>query len=326
MKWICALAIALLVLAGIAMAEEDISSAQLAQIAVSKMGETNQEAQVTDFEVADSSQIGYSSDANVTQTISYDNIGSGTILQWGESGDMPRMERTLNLSGVGESGFTWQWSEGDVTQTINVKNSESLYLKQIIGGLKRILFPESNAPAQIDSGSWTFCGAAVNGRGGLPLCAEKIGAKILKGKYTARDLYMMEYLEDYYDTFPSENNTPHIILTKWNITKEDGNLKIKFKARNFGKEKYNATLQLDLTQKINITSLDGNFEKINAGGDNAVFSAADENLGSEIKAPEKKVIELDKFMIPGTKGMEREVNVSLDGTNIGSLKLKVMSE
>ncbi|VVB92756.1 Uncharacterised protein [uncultured archaeon] len=326
MKWICVLAAALLALAITAAAEEDVSSAQLAQIAVSKMGETNQEAQVTDFGIADSSQIGYSSDANVTQTISYDNIGSGTILQWGESGDMPRMERTLNLSGVGESGLTWQWSEGDVTQTINVKNSENLYLKQIIGGLKRVLFPETNAPAEIDSGSWTFCGTAVNGRGGLPLCAEKIGEKVLKGKYTARDLYMLEYLEDYYDTFPSENNTPHIILTKWNITKADGNLRIKFRAHNFAKEKYNATLHLDLTQKINITSLDGNFEKINAGGDNVVFRAADENLDSEIKAPEKKVIELDKFMIPGTKGIEREVIVQLDETIIQNLKMKVMSE
>jgi hypothetical protein len=87
-------ALCLLVLTGIAAAGDEMSSAQLAQFAVDMMGNSNQNAVVSGFDAADSMQIGYSSDSGVTQTIVYDNIRSGSILQWGESGEMPREEWT----------------------------------------------------------------------------------------------------------------------------------------------------------------------------------------------------------------------------------------
>src|SRR3990172_3620788 len=145
-KWNCLLIICLMALTNTAIAEEDVSSADLVQIAVSAMGDTDQEVQLSDFDIADSWQIGYSSDGTVTQTVSYNNIKNGSIIQWGESGDMPKEERTFILDSIGESGFTWQWEKNDVEQTINVRNSENIYLKQIMGGLKRILFPDPNDP------------------------------------------------------------------------------------------------------------------------------------------------------------------------------------
>lgn len=226
MKWIYLLSACLLVLAATAAAEENISSAQLVQFAVDTMGDSSQNALVSDFDTAESRQIGYSSDGSVTQTISYDNIRNGSIIQWGESGDMPLEERTLNLSSVGDSGFIWQWNKGDVNQTINIRNSENLYLKQIVGGLRKILFPDPRANQEDQMGTWTFCGKATDGKGGLPLCAEKIAKRIFNGSATDRDYYMLDYLESEYNVFPPENLTPHITLTKWNITRVNDSLRI----------------------------------------------------------------------------------------------------
>ncbi len=329
-KWICLMVAGLLTLAGIAWAEEDISSSELVQFAVNKMGNSNQDAQLSGFDTADSEQIGYSSDGHVNQTISYYNIGNGTVIQWGESGDMPRQERTLNLDNVGDSGFIWQWNKSDVNQTINVKNSENVYLKQIIGGLKKILFPDAKA-IEDQTGSWTFCGKAVNGTGGMPLCAKKIAERIFNGKANARDYYFLEYLEEEYGVFPPDNLTPHIILTKWNITKVNGNLTIKFRAQNFGKKTYNSTLKLYLTPKINIIGLDGNnIEKVQARGNRLELNAEDkvtveDYLNGEIKIPENQTIEIGKYTIPRMKGTEQEVAVPLNGSEIKNLKLIMIS-
>ncbi len=64
-RWIWLFA-GLLAVAAIAAAEEDTSSAQLVQFAVSMTGGTDQEAAISGFGTAESSQVGYSSDGNVT--------------------------------------------------------------------------------------------------------------------------------------------------------------------------------------------------------------------------------------------------------------------
>ncbi len=336
MRRIRLLVICSLVLAGtagimLASAEEDMSSAQLVQFAVSRIGSSSQEAHVSDFNFADSRQIGYSWDGNVTQTIYYDNIGNGSIIQWGESGDMPLTERSMFLDRVGESGFTWNWNNSDVNQTISIKNSENIYLKQIMGGLKRILFPDPKV--EQGTGNWWFCGAAVNGTGGLPLCAEKMAKKMLSGKGTDRDAYMLQVLEED-NVFPPENFTPHVILTKWNITSDNGSLKVKFRAVNFGKKTYNATLKMYLTEKMNI-NLDGNGEdQIKIKGNRIELSAEDDlngevkinKMNGDIRIPEKKTVELGNYTIHSTKMAEQEMEVPLTGLNVKSVQLQLVSQ
>lgn len=316
MKWICLLAIGLLVSAGIAAAEEDLSSAQLVQFAVSKMGGSDQEAAVSGFDSADSKQIGYSSDDRVTQIISYENIGNGSIIQWGESGDMRRRERTLRLDSVGDSGFIWQWNRGDVNQTMSIRNSENLYLKQVIGGLRIKLFPDPNAQTiELDRGDWWFCGKPINNTGGLPLCAQKIARKIMDGKASARDYYTLQILEEYNYVFPPENLTPHIVLTKWNITNSNDNLTVKFYAYNYGRKTYNATLAMNLVPQVNIVRLDG-MADINAGG----------NQNWEIKIPERHVTEIGNYTIPSLKGIEGEAVLPLNNMKLKELQMMMVSE
>jgi len=315
--------ILLLLLGGITAAEEtveDVSSAELTQFAVDLMGGSNQEAQITGFDIAESKQIGYSSDGKVIQTISIENIGNGNVFQWGESGDMAREERTLLLDKVGDSGFTWQWSKDDVNQTINVRNSENIYLKQVVGGLKKILFPDPNAPKEDDAGTWTFCGKAVNGKGGLPLCAEKMGTKILDGKASARDYYMLQYLEEYYDVFPPENKTPHVVVTKWNLTQNNGSIKLKFTAYNFGKKPYNATLKVDLKSKPKVINIDGDSEGIQRL-DVIEFKAGDYNA-----AEDNQIVDLGNYSIHSLRSIEKEVTIPVNDAKIKNLRLKVMSD
>ena len=322
-KKICPLIICLLLTGGISAAEETgdgLSSAELTQFAVDMMGSSSQEAQVTGFDIAESSQIGYSSDGKVIQTISYENIGGGSVFQWGESGDMTREERTLLLDSVGDSGFIWQWSKDDVNQTISVRNSENIYLKQVIGGLKKILFPDSKSSEyKEEPGTWTFCGKAVNGKGGLPLCAEKFANKILDGKANARELYMLEYLEEYYDVFPPENSTPHVILTKWNLTQDNGSLKLKFTAHNFGKKQYNATLKVDLTQRPRIIDIDGDSEDMQ---EKEVIEFKAENYDAE----DRNIIDIGKYNIHSMKDIENEVIIPINDMKVKNLKLKMVSE
>lgn len=315
--------IILLLLGGIVAAEEtveDISSAELTQFAVDLMGGSNQEAQVTGFDIAESKQIGYSSDGKVIQTISYENIGNGSVFQWGESGDMAREERTLLLDKVGDSGFTWQWNKDEVNQTINVRNSENVYLKQVVGGLKKILFPDPNAPKEDESGTWTFCGKAVNGKGGLPLCAQKMANKILDGKANARDIYMLQYLEEYYDVFPPENRTPHIVLTKWNLTQNNGSIKLKFTAYNFGKKRYNATLKADLIPRPTIIDIDGNSEDMQ-GREVIEFKAGDYN-----GADNSQIVELGNYSVYSLKSIENEVTIPVNDIKIKNLRLRMVSD
>lgn len=332
----------LLALTGIAAAGDDMSSAQLAQFAVDMMGNSNQNARVSGFDAADSMQIGYSSDRNVTQTIVYDNIGSGSILQWGESGNMSREEWTYFLSSADDSGFMHNWINGNVNQTIYVRNSENISLNQTvgglnlsngmgeikvtrrIGGLKAILFPDPDPPPPEEPNNWWFCGKPVNGRGGLPACAEKLGKRIFEGRATERDYYMLNTIEENYYVFPPENLTPHVILTNWNITSVDGNLTIKFRAQNFGMQTYNATLILDLTPKINITNIDGIAEKIQMNGGVMEFRA-DENLG-EIKLPEEQSIVLGRYTIGSTRAVEKVVEVPIERMTIKNLAMRMISD
>jgi hypothetical protein len=328
-KLVCLLVAGLLGMSSIAMiaaADDEISSADLIQIAVDKMGDIGQEASVSGFDFAESKQIGYSGDGKVTQTISYDNIGNGSIMQWGESGDMTREERTLNLDNIGESGFTWQWSRGEVNQTIYVKNADNLYLKQIVGGLKHILFPDPKAPKQEQTGSFTLCGKPVNSRSGLPLCAEKIAQRVFNGKASARDYYMLQYLAEDYGVFPSVNLTPHVTLTKWNITRENSSLIIKFRAQNFGRKGYNATLMLDVTPKNkNILDVDGNARKVMAIGDVIEFKA-ENDVNIKTSVPDTKTIEVDKYTVPSLRGIERTVVIPMKDMNLKSLEILMVSE
>lgn len=331
-------ALCLLALTGIAAAGDDMSSAQLAQFAVDMMGNSNQNAVVSGFDAADSMQIGYSSDSSVTQTIVYDNIRSGSILQWGESGEMPREEWTYFLSSADDSGFMHNWINGNVNQTIYVRNSENISLNQTvgdlgmggikvtrrIGGLKAILFPDPDPPPPEEQNNWWLCGKPVNGRGGLPVCAEKLGKKIFEGRATTRDYYMLNTIEEDYYVFPPENVTPHIVLTDWNITSANGSLTIKFRAQNFGRQAYNATLVLDLTPKINITNIDGIAEKVQMNGGVMEFRA-DDDLG-EIKIPEEQVIELGRYTIGSTRAVEKVVEVPVDGMKIKNLAMRMISE
>ncbi|NJD77162.1 MAG: hypothetical protein FIB08_08735 [Candidatus Methanoperedens sp.] len=325
-NWICLLTITLIVLAGAAAAEEDMSSATVAQFAVSRMGDTNQETGISGFEIASASQIGYSWDGSVTQNIYYDNVGGGNIIQWGESGDMAREERSLFLDKVGNDGFTWEWNKGDVNQSITVTNSEKIYMKQIMGGLKRILFPDPKAPAE-NSGNWWFCGSPVDGKGGLPLCAEKMGKKVFNGKAKERDFYLLQILAEDYDVYPPENLTPHVTMTKWNVTKDGDNLVVKFRAQNFGRKTYNATLMLDMTPKVNVTNLDGIIEKMQGEGTNGKLielKAEDDMINVDV--PEKLSKELGRYTVQSMKRIETEVVIPLNGTKIQNLGLRMKSE
>lgn len=317
MKRIRLLVICSLVLAGmagiaLASAEEDMSSAQLVQIAASTMGDTSQDAHVTGFDNADSIQIGYSSNGNATQTISYDNIRNGSITQWGESGEMGYAERWSYLDSVGDSVNMTNWENGKVNQTIYIRNSENIFLLQKIGGLKKILFPDPQAASVEPANNWWFCGKAKNGSGGKPRCAEDMAKRILNGKASARDYYMLEVLEDNYDVFPPENLTPRVVLTKWNITQVDGNITIKFRFHNFAKKTYNATLRVDLVPPVNIISLEG---KSDAGG----------TPNWEIQLPEKKSIEVGRYTVPSMRDLENEVVVPLNGTRVNNMQIKLIS-
>ena len=324
-KWIRLLAVlsCLSILIGTSAAEEIVSSAELVQFAVDMMGDSYQDAQVSGFDDAFSEQWGYSSDGKVTQTVSYSNIGNGSIIQWGESGDMTRVERTLELDKVGDEGLVWGWNRGDVNQTINVRNSENLYLKQIVGGLRKILFPDPAAQEQ-DTGVWTFCGASVNGKGGMPLCADKVAKKILNGKATPHDFYLLQYLEDYYDVYPAANLTPHVTMTKWNITQSDGNLKLKFQAYNFGKMAYNATLHLNLdpkNSKNKIIDLDGNADiKIT---NNVVHLDFED---SPVEGVEDNTISVGSYTVMSGKGLEEVIEIPLNGKKVTNIEMTLKSE
>ena len=321
MKWICLLV--LLVLSVVAAAEEDFSSAELVQLAVDTMGDANQNAQVSDFDNANSMQIGYSSNSNVTQVIYYDNVRNGSIMQWGESGNMGYAERWRYVDRVGESGLTVNWENGKVNQTIYLKNSERLSLLQKIGDLRRILFPDENQATEEQDGTWTFCGKARNGRGGLPLCAEVIGERIFAGKATPHDYYMLQNLEWNYNVFPPENLTPHVMLVKWNVTKVNGNLTLKFLAHNFGRQKYNATLMLDFTPAINITAFDASDEIVKVNGKGVELRSI--NLDGEIKVPEKQTIEVGRYTVPSMYDLEKEVVVPLNGIKVSKLEMRMIS-
>lgn len=295
MKWICLLVAGLMISVSIAVADEELSSAQLSQIAVDRIGDSSQEADISGFDEAESSQIGYSSDGIVTQTISYENIGNGSILQWGESGDMKYKERSFYFDQIGDEINTTNWINGDVNQTIYIRNSSNLYLKQVVGGLKNILFPDQQtAQVERENGAWWFCGKAVNNRSGLPLCADKFAKKIYDGKATESDFYKLQALQENYDVFPSENLTLHVILTKWNMTRtDDNNLSIKFRAYNFGKKTYNATIVMDLVSKVDIVSLEGS--SVNA----------DNTQNWQIKMPSKRNIELGTYTVQSMKEIDK---------------------
>ncbi|SNQ62140.1 hypothetical protein [Candidatus Methanoperedens nitratireducens] len=316
MKWICLLVAGLMISVSIAVADEELSSAQLSQIAVDRIGDSSQEADISGFDEAESSQIGYSSDGIVTQTISYENIGNGSILQWGESGDMKYKERSFYFDQIGDEINTTNWINGDVNQTIYIRNSSNLYLKQVVGGLKNILFPDQQtAQVERENGAWWFCGKAVNNRSGLPLCADKFAKKIYDGKATESDFYKLQALQENYDVFPSENLTLHVILTKWNMTRtDDNNLSIKFRAYNFGKKTYNATIVMDLVSKVDIVSLEGS--SVNA----------DNTQNWQIKMPSKRNIELGTYTVQSMKEIDKVVKVPLEDIKVNSIEMKVMSE
>lgn len=330
MKWIRLLAVlsCLWILIGVVAAEDEASSsAELVQFAVDIMGDTNQDALVSGFDDANSQQIGYSSDGKVVQTVSYSNIGNGSIIQWGESGDMPYLDRSITLDSIGDSGFAWQWENGEVDQTINVRNSENIYLKQIVGGLKNILFPDEEIQQQEQMGSWTFCGTPVNGIGGLPLCAMKMADKIFKGKANAHDIYLLQNLEENHNVFPPDDKIPHVTLTKWNITQKDDNLVLKFNAYNFGKEAYNATLSLSMmpTNK-KIIDLDGDGAgNIKVTADNVVHLEF-EDMPAEQNQDNARTIQVGSYRVPKQKGLEGEVTIPLNGLKIKNVELLLSSE
>lgn len=332
---VCLLAGCLLALVSVAVAAEDMSSAELAQLAVSVMGDANQNAQISGFDTANSRQIGYSSDGYVNQTIYYDDIGGGSILQWGESGDMPLNERTFYLPYTGDSLNVTNWNNGKVNQTIYIRNSEDLNMTQRVGGmegikvmqryggLKAILFPDPHAPViEPDSGEWWFCGKPVDGRSGKPLCAERIAKRMFNGTATARDYYMLQVLEND-DIFPPEEIMPHVTMTKWNITKSNDNLIISFVAHNYGKQIYNATLMLDLIPRMNITGINGN-SKTFQSDDVIDFKAPDRTV--RFNGTERQSIELGKYTVPGMKEIKEEIAVPLNGTDIKGLEMSLISE
>ncbi len=316
MKWICLLVVGLIISVSIAAADEDLSSAQLSQIAVDRIGDSRQEADVSGFDEAESSQIGYSSDGMVTQTISYENIGNGSILQWGESGDMKYKERSFYFDQIGDEINTTNWINGDVNQTIYIRNSSNLYLKQVVGGLKNILFPDHRTShVDMEKGAWWFCGKSVNNRSGLPLCADKFAQKVYNGKAEESDYYKLQILQEDYDVFPSENLTLHVTLTRWNITRtDDNNLSIKFRAYNFGKKTYNATIVMDLVSKVDIVSLEGS--SVNA----------DNTEDWQIKMPSKRKIELGTYTVQPMKEINNVVKVPIEDMKLNKVEMKVVSE
>jgi hypothetical protein len=329
-KWIRLLIVVscLSILIGTSVAkDETVSSADLVQFAVDMMGNSNQDAQVSGFDDAYSRQIGYSSDGKVIQTVSYANIGNGSIIQWGESGDMNREERTLMMDKVGDAGFVWQWNKGDVNQTINIRDSENVYLKQIVGGLKKILFPDTQVQQQEQMGAFTYCGTAVNGKGGLPLCADKVAKRIMKGTANDHDIYLLQYLEEYYDVYPAKNLTPHVTMTKWNVSQENGKLKLKFQAYNFGKEAYNATLHLNLIQnnKNNnnkIINLDSN-AKTSVTTDHVVHMDFEDTAAAGV---DENTINVGSYRVTRQKGLEEVYEIPLNGKNVTDLQIILRSD
>jgi hypothetical protein len=310
-RWIWLFA-GLLAVSVIAAAEEDTSSAQLVQFAVSMTGNTDQDSAVSGFGTAQSSQVGYSSDGNVTQTVSYDNIRNGSITQWGESGDMGYAERWSYLDSVGDAVNVTNWENGKVNQTIYIRNSEKIFLLQKIGGLKKILFPDQQVAPVQNANNWWFCGKSENGSSGLPRCAEEMAKRVFNGKASARDYYMLEVLEDNYGVYPPENLTPRVILKKWNITQADGKITIKFSGHNYGKRAYNATLIVDLISTANVVNLEGQ------GGSGGVPNW-------DIKLPERKSIKVGSYTVHSSKDLEQEVVLPLNGTQANNIQMKLVS-
>jgi hypothetical protein len=327
MKSVYLITICLIALTGITIAAEDMSSAELIQLAVSQMGDTDQQAEVVSFDNADTFQIGYSDNGKVTQNINYDNIGNGSAIQWGESGNMgTRQDRDFLIGSVGDEGLMYQWTNGNINQTINVRNSENIYLKQSIGGLRNVLFPNVEPSQKEDrfSGTWTFCGTPENGIGGLPLCAKKMAERINNGKATARDIYMLDYLESDYGVFPPENITPHIVITKLNITRNEGNLIIKYKLHNFGKLTYNATIKAEMTSRINVTNLDGEAQIVQLNGNNMVEFKAEDEKNPSIKIPGKQTTEIGKHTISKMRGFDGEAVLPLN-TDLKNLAIIIVN-
>jgi hypothetical protein len=144
---------------------------------------------------------------------------------------------------------------------------------------------------------------------------------------------MLQVLEED-NVYPPENFTPHVVLTKWNITNNNGSLKVKFRALNFGRKTYNATLKMYLTQKMNI-NLDGNAEdQIKIRGNKIELSAEDDlngevkinKMNGDIRIPEKKTIEIGNYTVHSTKMAEQEIEVPLTGMNVKSVQLQLVSE
>lgn len=310
-RWIWLFA-GLLAIAAIAAAEEDTSSAQLVQFAVSMTGNTDQETAASGFGTAQSSQVGYSSDGNVTQTVSYDNIRNGSITQWGESGEMGYAERWSYLDSVGDAVNVTNWENGKVNQTIYIRNSEKIFLLQKIGGLKKILFPDQQVAPVQNANNWWFCGKDANGSAGLPYCAEQMAKRVFNGKASARDYYMLEVLEDNYGVYPPENLTPRVVLKKWNITQADGKMTIKFSGHNYGKKTYNATLIVDLISNANVVNLEG---KNDPGG----------VPNWDIKPSERKSINIGSYTVHSSKDLEHEVVLPLNGTQVNNIQMKLVS-
>lgn len=330
MKSVYLLTICLLVLTGIAIAAEDMSSAELVQLAVSQMGDTDQQAEVVSFDNADTFQIGYSENGKVTQNIYYNNIGNGSAIQWGESGNMgSRQDRDFIMGSVGDEGLTYQWTNGNIDQTINIRNSENIYLKQSIGGLRNILFPNPGSSQTGQSGdnwgNFITCGKPENGISGLPLCAKKIAERINHGKATSRDIYMLNYLEWDYGVFPPDNITPHVVITKLNITRNEGNLIVKYKLHNFGKQKYNASIIAEMTPKINVTNLDGDAQTVQIIGGKAVEFRAEDDKNLDISIPQKESIELGSHSVDRLRGLEGEAKIPLN-SELKNLVIRIVSE
>ena len=200
-----------------------------------------------------------------------------------------------------------------------------MYLKQVVGGLRKVLFPDEQVEQQEQLGSWTFCGKAVNGKGGMPLCAEKMANKIFDGKANAHDIYLLQYLEEYYDVYPPENKTPHVTLTKWNITQDNEKMLLEFEAFNFGKKAYNATLNLQIvpTSKA-IIDLDGGSDKIKVSADNVV-NLNFENYPSE-QGQDTKTIKVGDYRVLSLKGLKQRVEIPIDGAKVNNVKMSLISE
>jgi len=275
-------------------------------------GNVNQEGNLMYFGSASTTQIGYTEEGNVSQIAIYENIESGNIVQWGDVGSMGMSKQSIQsiyLPMVTSEAQLFRYQEGSgVEQTAWIRNSDDVWLQQIIGGLKSLLFPPNGESGGSTSGfPW---GGYFCGYGGTPACAKKFAERILSGNATPRDFYMLGVLEEE-DVYPPENLTPGIVLTEYEIKKNSDNITIKFRARNFAREKRNATLVAILYPKINLEGIE---EK-----------PATEDLRLEEGPPEEKTIELDKFILGRGKGLEKTLEVPLNGFDISRIRLRMIT-